>query len=206
MLAFWHVAEALLRAALLEPGIFLSRSRKQFFELLDVFLRSSHLPAYLAAAFAKRLARLTLTAPPHGAMLAIGFVHNLLRRHPGCCVLIHRERGAAHATDPFLESEADPARCCALESSLWELEALRQHYSPAVSRFVAVLERELGNRKKTQEIDLSLISGASYASMFAEENERRLKAVPLAFYDELQPTRVWGDLAEEPHFAGAFAS
>ena len=192
-------------AALLEPGAFLLRSRKQFFELLDVFLRSTHLPAYMAAAFAKRLARLTLAAPPHGAMLAIGLVHNLLRRHPGCLVLIHREAPvaavAAAGGDPFLEHEAEPSLCRAIDSSLWELDALRSHYSPAVSRFVAVLERELGNRKKTAEIDLSLLTGASYASMFEEENERRLKAAPLAFYEDAgkEPKTMWGD------WDGAFA-
>jgi U3 small nucleolar RNA-associated protein 19 len=119
---------------------------------------------------------------------------------------VHRERAASAAgaaADPFLEAEVDPARCAALESSLWELATLRQHYSPAVSRFVAVLERELGNRKKTQEIDLSMLCGASYASMFAEENERRMKDVPLAFYEAEAPIAVW-DLAEE-ELAGAFA-
>lgn len=134
-------------------------------------------------------------------MLAIGFVHNLLRRHPGCLVLIHRGSGGTAAADPFMEAESDPARCAALESSLWEMASLRQHYSPAVSRFVAVLERELGNRKKTQEIDLSLLHGASYASMFAEENERRLKDVPLAFYPSEEPTALWGDLEADGAFA-----
>ena len=37
-------------------------------------------PAYTAAAFAKKLARLALKAPPAGAMLAIGFIHNIIRR------------------------------------------------------------------------------------------------------------------------------
>jgi len=191
--------------ALLEPGVFQSRHRRQFFELLDVFLRSTHLPAFLAAAFAKRLARLTLSAPPHGAMLSIAFVHNLLRRHPGVCVLLHRERvagAAGSAQDPFLPAHQDPARCRALESSLWELEQLRTHFSPAVSRFVAVLERELGNRRKTQELELGALAGASYASLFAEETERRLKAVPLAFYPPgSEPLRLW-DLGEAPEFAG----
>lgn len=42
------------RTGLLEPGIFHSRHRKRVFELVDVFLRSTYLPGYLAAAFAKR--------------------------------------------------------------------------------------------------------------------------------------------------------
>jgi len=51
----------------------------QFFALADIFLSSPLVPAYTMAAFAKRLARLSLTAPPAGAMIAIAFIHNLMR-------------------------------------------------------------------------------------------------------------------------------
>lgn len=51
----------------------------QFFALADVFMSSPLVPAYTMASFAKRLARLALAAPPAGAMIAIAFVHNLLR-------------------------------------------------------------------------------------------------------------------------------
>ena len=44
-----------------------ARQRARFFELADVFLSSGLVPAYTAAAFAKRFARLALTAPPAGA-------------------------------------------------------------------------------------------------------------------------------------------
>ena len=180
---------------MLEPGIFHARNRRQFFELLDVFLRSTHLPAYLVAAFVKRMARLALTAPPHGAMLAIGFAHNLLRRHPGCCVLVQRERlpAGCEGGDPFVAAEADPCKARALESSLWELDTLRRHYSPAVSRFVAVLDRDVSNRMQTADIDVAALANASYATLFGEDVERRLKAVPLAFYAEQTPQALWED-------------
>jgi U3 small nucleolar RNA-associated protein 19 len=47
----------------------LRRYSKGFFELLDIFLRSPALPAYLAAAFIKKLSSLSLGAPPAGAMV-----------------------------------------------------------------------------------------------------------------------------------------
>lgn len=50
----------------------------------------SHLPAYLVAAFAKRLARLALTAPPAGLLIVLPFIYNLIRRHPSCRVLLHK--------------------------------------------------------------------------------------------------------------------
>lgn len=53
----------------------------------------SHLPAYLVAAFAKRLARLALTAPPEALLMVLPFICNLLRRHPACRVMVHRPEG-----------------------------------------------------------------------------------------------------------------
>jgi hypothetical protein len=116
-------------------------------------------PAYTVAAFAKRFARLALVAPPAGAMIAIAFIHNLLRRHPALYVMIHNPHVASAAqaaqngdetaggdppaslpvaggagVDPYNEAEADPAKSRAVESSLWEVEALRNHYCPQVRR------------------------------------------------------------------------
>jgi U3 small nucleolar RNA-associated protein 19 len=118
--------------------------RVQFFQLADIFLSSGMVPAYTAAAFAKKFGRLALRAPPAGAMLALGFMHNIIRRHPACMVLLHKPRAAAANVDAdgeaaggggldvFDESQADPARSRAVESSLWELAALRNHYWPQV--------------------------------------------------------------------------
>ena len=75
---------------LFEPSILHVRYRARFFSLADLFLRSSMLPAYLAAAFIKRLARLALTAPTPGVCVCASFIFNLLRRHPSCACLLHR--------------------------------------------------------------------------------------------------------------------
>lgn len=50
----------------------------------------SHLPSILVASFIKRLARLSLSAPPAAIVMIIPFIYNLLKLHPGCMVLIHR--------------------------------------------------------------------------------------------------------------------
>jgi hypothetical protein len=60
------------------------------FYKLDACPPSSHLPVYLVAAFAKRLARLALTAPPESLLMVLPFIYNLIRRHPSCRVLVHR--------------------------------------------------------------------------------------------------------------------
>lgn len=59
-------------------------------QLLDSCLKSSLLPAYLAAAFAKKLSRLSLTVPPSGSLVIIAIIHNLLRRHPSINCLVHQ--------------------------------------------------------------------------------------------------------------------
>lgn len=61
-----------------------------FLQLLDSCLKSPLLPAYLAAAFAKKLSRLALFVPPSGALIIIALIHNLLRRHPSINCLVHQ--------------------------------------------------------------------------------------------------------------------
>lgn len=59
-------------------------------QLVDACLKSPLLPAYLAAAFAKKLSRLSISVPPSGALVIIALVHNLLRRHPSINCLVNR--------------------------------------------------------------------------------------------------------------------
>lgn len=61
--------------------------------LVSCLPSNSHLPAYLVAAFIKRLSRLALTAPPEALLMVIPFICNLFRRHPACKVLVHRPNG-----------------------------------------------------------------------------------------------------------------
>ena len=41
--------------------------------------------------------------------------------------------------DPYAEDEADPAKCRAAESSLWEVVALQNHVLPQVSLFLVTV-------------------------------------------------------------------
>ncbi|GAB5578942.1 nucleolar complex protein 4 homolog [Prionailurus iriomotensis] len=128
---------------LLDPSVFHVKYRARFFHLADLFLSSSHLPAYLVAAFAKRLSRLALTAPPEALLMVLPFICNLLRRHPACRVLVHRPLGPKLDADPYDPAEEDPAKSRALESSLWELQTLQRHYHPEVSQAASVINQAL---------------------------------------------------------------
>ncbi|EPQ30749.1 uncharacterized protein PFL1_01650 [Pseudozyma flocculosa PF-1] len=114
--------------ALLDASVLHMRYRSRFLRLLDVFLSSTHLSAALVASFAKRLSRLSLRAPPAAIASVLPFVWNLLKRHPRCLGMIHKEWdndrlniGPAGVADPFDPDETDPLKTNAIESSLWEL-------------------------------------------------------------------------------------
>ena len=55
--------------------------------------------------------------------MVVVMVTNLIKRHPNCRVLIHRKvESQSQGEDPFIDSEKDPMKTRALDSSLWELE------------------------------------------------------------------------------------
>ncbi|KAL4572785.1 hypothetical protein LXL04_019570 [Taraxacum kok-saghyz] len=182
--------------ALLQPSIFIAKHRAKFFQLLDSCLKSPLLPAYLAASFAKRLSRLALTVPPSGSLVIIALIHNLLRRHPSVNCLVHQEDDNESTTksgiDPFNNEETDLLKTNAMRSSLWEIDTLRHHYCPPVSRFVLSLENDLTVRSKTTEVAVKDFSSGSYGTIFKDEIRRRVKQVPLAFY-KVVPTSLFSE-------------
>jgi len=182
--------------ALLTPEVFKSKHRVQFFKLADLFLASALVPAYTVAAFIKRFARIALVTTPPGAMTAMAFIHNLIRRHPSCFVLLHRPgapEGSEAGADPFAEECEDPAESRAIESSLWEVASLAGHYNPSVAEMARMLlEKDMTDRRKTAELNIGLFSKESYTSMIDAELKRRLKRVPVAFYAS-QPQRLFDD-------------
>lgn len=122
---------------LLTPSIFHTKYRSKFFSLISLFLNSPHLPAYLVAAFMKKISRLCLSAPPHGCIFSIRLIFNLMRRNPPCRILIDRtskSKTDIAGIDPFDMDEPNPSKSNALESSLWEMKSLLSHYCPDVAK------------------------------------------------------------------------
>jgi U3 small nucleolar RNA-associated protein 19 len=178
---------------LLNADVFLSKHRVRFFQLADIFLASPMVPAYTAAAFAKKFARLGIRGSPTAALIAIAFIHNIIRRHPSCVQILNRPdsmraAGGGNAevwrgVDVYDEHEEDPAESRALESSLWEVSVFRNHADCTVSQFArTMLEKDMTNKVKTAEIDISEVLGTSYASLFDKEVKRKLKAVSTTVY------------------------
>lgn len=137
--------------SLLDSEILHSKHRSRFLRLLDTFLGSTHLPVVLVASFIKRLSRLALSAPPAGIVVIIPWVYNLLKKHPTCTFMIHRETRTAEErellesegmSDPFLMEEQDPMETDAIKSSLWEIVTLQSHYHPNVATIAKIISEQ----------------------------------------------------------------
>uniref|UniRef100_A0A8C3AU37 Nucleolar complex associated 4 homolog n=1 Tax=Cyclopterus lumpus TaxID=8103 RepID=A0A8C3AU37_CYCLU len=156
-----------------------------------------HLPVYLVAAFAKRLARLALTAPPTALLLVLPFIYNLIRRHPSCRILIHKPSTQDESVeDPYLMDEEDPAQCRALESSLWEIKTLQKHYHPDVAKAAVSINTPLSG----QEEDITeVLEITTYELMERDLKKSRIKSVPLEFETATQLLNGVGDVLGQ-HF------
>ena len=132
--------------SLLDSNILHSKHRSRFFRLLDTFLASTHLPAALVASFVKRLARLSLFAPPSGIVVVVPWIYNLLKSHPNCTFMVHRngevDRDEETWGDPFRHEESHPMETDALESSLWEIQMLQSHYHPNVATIAKIISEQ----------------------------------------------------------------
>ena len=125
------------------------------------------LPAYVVAAYCKKLLRIGLVGPPSGALFVLALVSNLIRKHPEVSCLIHRKSN--QVDDVFVEDAPDLIQTRALESSLWELIALEKHYHPGVSALAASCGKE---DDRTPMYDLEDFMVYTYKSLFEQEKKR----------------------------------
>ncbi|KAF4625556.1 hypothetical protein G7Y89_g12612 [Cudoniella acicularis] len=174
--------------SLLDSEILHSKHRSRFFRLLDTFLASTHLPAVMVASFIKRLSRLTLSAPPSGVVAVVPWIYNLLKKHPTCTFMIHRETRTVEGKallesqgmeDPFVMEEEDPMETHAIESSLWEIVTLQSHYHPNVATLAKIISEQFTKHAYNLEDFLD----HSYGSMLEAELLKDVKKVPVIEYE-----------------------
>lgn len=163
--------------ALFEPGVLHVKYRARFFYLADLFLSSTHLPAAMVAAFAKKLARISLTAPASALTITIPFIYNLINRHPNCKILIHRETPEDLQEDAYNIEEADPVKSKAIESSLWELKTLQCHFHPDVAKKAQRIDQPL----LRNDITLGILLETSYNDLYVKETKKKVKHAPTNF-------------------------
>ncbi|KAM4055002.1 CBF/Mak21 family protein [Hirsutella rhossiliensis] len=170
--------------SLLDRDMLHSRHRSRFFRLLDTFLASTHLPAALVASFIKRLARLALNAPPSAVAFVTPWIYNLLKRHPSCTFLVHREMRDAETKrriqdegfqDAFVADETDPMASGALDSCLWELVQLQSHYHPNIATISKIISEQFTKQSYNMEDFLD----HSYASLLEAEMAKEVRKAPV---------------------------
>lgn len=170
--------------SLLDADILHSRYRSRFFRLLDTFLASSHLPAALVASFIKRLARLSLFAPPSAVVTIVPWMYNLFKKHPTCTFMMHRvprtdeERARLAAEgleDPFDPDEADPMETGAIDSCIWEVVQLQSHYHPNVATIAKIVSEQFTKQFYSLEDFLD----HSYSSLLDAEMVKNVKKAPV---------------------------
>ncbi|KAH7162898.1 CBF/Mak21 family-domain-containing protein [Dactylonectria estremocensis] len=188
--------------SLLDRDILHSKHRSRFFRLLDTFLGSTHLPAALVGSFIKRLARLALNAPPSAIVFVTPWIYNLLKRHPSCTFMIHRESRDPEvkkhinqhgAEDPFLPDETDPMETRAMESCLWELVQLQSHYHPNV----ATISKIISEQFTKQSYNIEDFLDHSYATLIEAEISKDVKKAPVVEFHIPKRVFVPYDDAEE---------
>lgn len=130
----------------------------RLFYFLNTFLSSTKVPAYVIAAYMKKLSRLTLDAKPKSLVIILRLIGNLLIRHPVLMVLRDRVDDRAREleiksdqctlkdwldNDPFDNDEVINLKSSnALESYLWELLPLRFHRHPKVAKAASYLNHK----------------------------------------------------------------
>lgn len=195
---FYHKLYALLTPTTLSR----SQTRHRFLHLTSLFLKhSSRLPATLVAAFVKRLVRRALTAPTHAALWTLRLALDLLYAHPGVSFLVHRtvnlfdndvsvgekrkrvpdSHDKTIDTDPFDDTERDPEKSHASESSLWELDILSSHLSPAITRLVALFSNDVRNKPPPLPGSLEDYAALTFSDVVQAELKRKAKAVHVAY-------------------------
>ncbi|OBR15248.1 CBF/Mak21 family protein [Colletotrichum higginsianum IMI 349063] len=170
--------------SLLDSEILHSKHRSRFFRLMDTFLSSTHLPAVLVASFIKRLARLSLNAPPSAIVFVVPWMYNILKRHPLCTFMIHRETRDPEAKalmekqgvdDPFVADEADPAETHAIDSCLWEIVQLQSHYHPNVATIAKIMSEQFTK----QSYNIEDFLDHSYGSLLEAEMSKQVRKPPV---------------------------
>lgn len=139
----------------------------RLFYFLNTFLSSTKVPAYIIAAYIKKLSRLALKSKPRTLLALLRLIGNLLLRHPLLVALRDRvderardlELEGQYCTlrswlenDPFDAETRDLKKTNAMDSCIWELMPLRYHWHPRIRKAAAYLAEQ---RLPDIEFDLS---------------------------------------------------
>lgn len=190
-----HFFESLYRLCTLR--ILNAKHGIKYMKLLHMSLRSTNIPASLVAAFIKRLAGLALQVSAPRVAFCLAQITWLLRQHRTCQVLVHRkpkrvtsseedaaaegglaEQATTGADKQFvLEQDEDLEHSGALQSSLWELEALENHFLYDVAQLATALRDPMSTSVGNVPIDVEqyIQQASTYQELIDSDLNRRPK-------------------------------
>lgn len=188
---------------LLTPNLIHFNLRSRFFRLLSLFLnQNNYLSSNLIASFIKKLANLTIDAPISSIISILPFIYNLLKKHPSCMILIHnpkfidsplasREKQASlrilkkQYIDPFDLNETNPELTNAINSSLWEIDALTNHYNHHISSLAKIFSQPFKKQNYNIEDFLDWSFEKVLNNELVEKKEKKDKIVPALEYESV---------------------
>src|SRR5690554_4521580 len=86
-----------------------------------------------------RMHETTLTASPSSSLFVLSLGVQLIRDHPECLCMLHRTKPTKSRFDRHEEDNLEQTN--ALESCLWEIEALQHHYLHIVSDMAESIQK-----------------------------------------------------------------
>ncbi|XP_003372544.1 CBF/Mak21 family protein [Trichinella spiralis] len=132
-----------------------------------ILICNMHLPTYLVAAFIKKLSRLSLRAPLDSCIILLGLIRNWLIRHPACQFLVNRQDEQLQIkNDPYNMDELNPQLSNAMESFLWEIKTLKNHYNEEVANMANFVDQLLPSK----EVPLKMESAVERVTRYDEFN------------------------------------
>lgn len=164
-------------------AIFNAKYHGKFLNLLHQSLRSVNLPVYLVAAFIKRLSGIALQCSAPVVQFCIMQIQWLLRHHQQALAMVHNPSNTAATSNFDLNETAELEKSNALSSSLWELEALEQHYLYEVAKSAAVLRGVQSTNPLTHAlvIDDSIVNKSYGAMIDADLDKKKKMDVAVSF-------------------------
>lgn len=187
---FYHKLYALMS----HDAISHASEHHRFLELTTMFLaRGTRLPGAMVAAFIKRLVRRATTVPTGSALWCLRLALELLRNNPNLSYLVHRsvnlfenihagnKRKRCDVNDPFDDTESDPEKCNADQSSLWELDILSSHFSPAVSRLVILFSTDVRRKPPPLPGSVQDYAALSFSDILQAEFKRKARTYHVAY-------------------------
>lgn len=155
--------------------------RLSVYPILSQILLSSLIPTAWIGAFAKRCARQAVLAVDESVVLfLVTIVYSVLQKNAALRSLLHADTADAHSSlseDPFSLSDSLTS---AKVVSLWEIELLITHMSPAVARLATLFKTNLFSHsaRSIAAVDFASID---WTTLLAREKNFNAKKHELAF-------------------------